>query len=173
MRGHLDTSMNQRLDALDQEIRKRASLATFGYSFAIVAVIALYIFFPFKLSRVGSVVMIVALAHMIWKVYDASRERNWREDEEVSGGDIGKVDAQIHLIQSMLFNLPFLVGANLFWMGLPGTGSPVTKAWMDCWFLAGTVVIFGAFYLANQQTVRRELLPLRAELAAVVVQPSE
>src|SRR6185436_15009874 len=101
MSGHLDTSMRQRLKVLDQEIRTRASLATFGYSFAIAGVIALYIFFPFELSRVGSVVMIVALAHMIWKVHEASREavhRSEHDDNETFVHDIGMVDAQIRLI---------------------------------------------------------------------------
>ena len=81
--------------------------------------------------------------------------------------DLTKVDRQINLIQSLIYNLPFVVGVNVFFMGLPGTGSAESKAWMNCYFLAGTVILFIGSYYVNQQTVRKELLPLRRELEAV------
>ena len=141
-------------------------LVTFGYSLAIAGAIGLYIFFPFQLSRVGSVVLIVALAHMIWEVYQAGRNPLLMDK---SAGhpllcDLGRVEAQIRLVQSLIYNLPFLAGANLFFMGLPGTGSAESKAWLDCYFLLGTTILFAGSYFANQQTLRKELLPLRQEL---------
>src|SRR4051794_31895138 len=107
--------------------------------------------------------MMVGLAPMLLKGHEGGGEalRGQHEPgEEQIPLDLGKVDAQIRLIQSVLYNVPFAVGANLFWMGLPGTGSPVTKAWLDCYFLLGTVVLFSGFYILNQQTVRKQLLPL-------------
>ncbi len=91
---------------------------------------------------------------------------NGLEHEYASLVGLGKVDAQIRLIQSLIYNLPFVAGANLFFMGLPGTGSPEAKAWLDCFFLLGTVIVFSGLYFANQQAVRKQLLPLRQELEA-------
>jgi hypothetical protein len=98
---------------------------------------------------------------------ELAREVERRDAEEDPLFNLGKVDAQIRLIESLIHNLPFLVGANLFFMGLPGPGSAEAKAWLDCGFLLGTVLLFGGLYVANQEIVRRELLPLRWELERV------
>src|SRR5205823_4060009 len=122
---------------------------------------------PFPLCRAGSVILSIALTHMIWKVYEASRAARHGNTEPADNPrliDLGKIDAQIRLIQSVIYNLPFVVGANLFMMGLPGPGSREGKAWLDCFFLLGTVTLFGAFYIANQRTVQKQLLPLRQHL---------
>jgi hypothetical protein len=110
---------------------------------------------------------------MLWKVYEANRapHPNCLQHHDPSCG-LGKVNDQIKLIQSLIFNLPFLVGANLFFMGLPGTGSAEAKAWLDCFFLLGTVIVFSGLYFANQQALRKQLLPLRHELEACVAQVS-
>ena len=173
MNGHLSQSMQQRLNLLDRQIRRRAALVGFGYSFGLLGAITLYLFFPFQLSRIGSVLLMIALAHMICKVCAASRDARRAEPDNPLLKDLSKLDAQIRLIQSAIYNLPFVVGANLFFMGLPGTGSAESKAWLDCCFLLGTVIIFSAFYVLNQQTVRKELLPLRQELEAFVCQSSQ
>jgi hypothetical protein len=165
--SYLNSSLKAQLSALDQQIRKRAALATFGYSTGIAGSIGLYVLFSFPLCRVGSVILIIALTQMIWKVYEAGREtRPWKTERAKDPllGEIGKVEAQIRLIQSLIYNLPFVVGANLFFMGLPGTGSAESKAWLDCFFLLGTVIVFGGCYFANQQTVRNQLVPLRQHL---------
>jgi len=171
MNALLQTSIKEKLGLFDQQIRERVFLATFGYSVGLAGALGLYAFFPFHLSRVGSVVMIIALAHMIWKIHQVTDPLSSEEGaaEQPLLQNLGKLDAQIQLIQSLIYNLPFLTGANLFWMGLPGTGSAVTKAWLDCWFLLATVLLFGGCYLANQQTVRRQLLPLRDELKTCVL----
>jgi len=171
MNAPLNNSVEQKLSALDQQIRRRASFVTAGYSVALVGGVALFVFFPFQLSRVGSVVLIVSLAQMIWKVREASRgglHSEGAERDQLPLGGLVKLDAQIRLVQSLIYNLPFVAGANLFFMGLPGTGSPVAKAWLDCYFLLGTVLLFSAVYWANQQALRKQLLPLRQELEAFV-----
>ena len=50
---------------------------------------------------------------------------------------------------------------------------PEYKAWLDCYFLFGTVIVFSGLYVVNQQTVRKRLLPLRQQLEtrAVLQQP--
>ena len=167
MNDHPSDSVREKLSVLDQEIRKRASLVRFGYSLALAGAILLYRFFPFPLSRAGSVILIIALANMIWKVHAASRagfQSKLEPNEESLACHLSKVDAQIGLIQSVVHNLPFVVGANLFFMGLPGTGSAERKAWLDCFFLLGTVIVFSSFYFVNQRAVRKQLLPLREEL---------
>jgi len=166
MNRHFSPTVPERLSRLDQQIRRRTALVTIGYSLGFAGAIALYVFFPFQLSRAGSVVLIVALAHMIWKVYEAGRGPRLPDMNTHNPlvCDLSKVEAQIRLVQSVIHNLPFLVGANLFFMGLPGTGSAESKAWLDCYFLFGTTILFAAFYIANQRMVRKELLPLRQEL---------
>ena len=104
----------------------------------------------------------IALAHMIWKVYEAGAPAEADTDSWLA--QLRKVEAQIRLIQSLIYNLPFVVGTNLFFMGLPGTGSAESKAWLDCYFLLGSVAFLFGCYFANQRTVRQELLPLRQEL---------
>ena len=68
----------------------------------------------------------------------------------------------------MLFNVPFFVGANLFWMGLPGTGTVLEKAVLDFIFLGSTMIVFAASYIFNQRLIRKELIPLRDELKALI-----
>ena len=176
MKSHAGDSIGERLAILDREIRQRAFLANLGYSLGMVGAVMLCLFFPFPLSRVGSTVLMIALGYMLWKVHEASHadhqpRRGQTPDALLEG--FGKVDAQIKLIESMIYNLPFMVGANLFFIGLPGTGSAESKAWLDCFFLLGTILVFGGCYFANQQIVRRQLLPLRRELARSVLKSGE
>jgi len=170
MNEHLSNSLLEKLAALDQQIRARAALAIAGYSLGAAGVTILHLWSPFGLNRIGSFILLVALVHMIWKVYAASREALGRRREQTEDpllSNLAKVDAQIRLIQSLIHNLPFLVGANLFFIGLPGPGSAEAKAWLDCAFLLGTVLLLSGSYVANQQIIRKELLPLRRELERV------
>jgi hypothetical protein len=168
-------SLLPRLRDLDRQISKRSSLVTRAYSAALLMAVALCWFFPFPISRVGSVVLTVALAYMIGKFREAGRSA-W-----VSGSsavtpplqwELAKIDAQVRLLRSAIYYLPFVVGINLFWTGLPGPGTSEQKALLDCIFLAATVMIFTGVYLLNQRTVRRELLPLRMELESMLT-PTE
>src|SRR5438552_2752700 len=176
MRAPLDHSVQRRLLAFEQQIRKRDLLVTIGYSLALAGAVILYAYFPFELSRVGSVILVIALGHMIWKVYDARRQgfqEMLPEHEMLLTGELTRLEAQIRLIQGLIYNLPFLAGANLFFMGLPGTGSAESKAWLDCYFLLGTVIVFGALYVANQHRVRTQLIPLKQELERFVLADEE
>lgn len=167
MNRPLGNSVDERLSALDEQIRRRAARACLGYAAGMTGAVGLYFYLPFSLCRIASLILVIGLAHMIWKVYEASRGaflRRVKPPEDPLLGQILKVDAQVRLIQSAIHNLPFLVGANLFLMGLPGPGSAEGKAWLDCFFLLATVLVFSGLYLANQQTVRKQLLPLRQEL---------
>jgi hypothetical protein len=51
--------------------------------------------------------------------------------------------------QSLVHYAPFLVGTNLIWMGLPWPVDVMAKAWSDCLFLAGSVVLLSTLYLYN------------------------
>src|SRR2546425_3201727 len=152
MRAPLDHSVQRRLLAFEQQIRKRDLLVTIGYLLALAGAVILYAYFPFELSRVGSVILVIALGHMIWKVYDA-RRHGFQEmvlDRNVLPADeLTRIEAQIRLIQGLIYNLPFLAGANLFFMGLPGTGSAEGKAWLDFYFLLATAIAFRALYVAQ------------------------
>ncbi len=176
MNSHLSDSTRQKLSALDEETRARISRATFGYSLGLAGAVALYLLRPSSLSRVGSVILIIALIQMIWKVQQARRAGRLsnKTDPDPSGlAELTRLDVQINLVQSMIFNLPFVVGANLFFMGLADTGQAETKAWLDCVFLLATVVLFGILYALNQRTVRQRLLPIRRELEGAVVSAAE
>ena len=65
------------------------------------------------------------------------------------------------------------MGANLFWMGLPLTENPEIKALLDCFFLAATILVFSAFYAANQRTLRTRLIPLQQELELTVAEQEQ
>src|SRR4051812_41640949 len=100
-------SVQDKLSALDQQIRRRASFVTSGYSVAFVGGIGLFVFFPFQLSRIGSLVLIVALAQMMWSVFQASREAvrlTPLESEDPSMSGLGRIDAQIRLGQSLIYH---------------------------------------------------------------------
>src|SRR5438034_126479 len=168
---HSNNSLQQKLSKLDEQIQRRTLLAILGYAMALGGAVVLYLWFPFSLSRIGSAILIIALAHMIWKVYQASRPAQLPEPaygHHPMLEQLNKVEAQIRLIQSLIFNLPFLVGANLFFMGLPGTGSAESKALQDCFFLFASIVLFSLCYFTNQLAARRALLPLRQELLAEI-----
>jgi hypothetical protein len=166
-------SLISRLCNLDQQIKRRASLVTSFYSAALLIVAVLYCSTPFPLSRAGSVVLFVAFAYMIGRSHTARRATPMTRDArrpDYLKAEVNKIDAQISLFRSVVYHLPFVVGANLFWMGLPGTGTPEGKALLDCVFLAATVVVFATTYVMNQRTVKRQLLPLRQELESLLAQ---
>jgi hypothetical protein len=166
MNNATSNPLQEQLSALERQIQRRVFLGSMGYALGLVGAIGLLWFFPFNLSRIGSVVLIVSLANMLWKVRDASRQPVRRADAGRNPlvGTLNRVDAQIRLIQSLIFNVPFLAGANVFFMGLPGPGPAEHKAVLDCLFLLGTVMVFSGCYVLNQRAVRQELLPLRREL---------
>jgi hypothetical protein len=164
-------SLTRQLHGLDQEIRRRDCLVTCVYGSAALMAVALVAFFPFDLSRIGGVVLVVAFAYMVWRFHAAKRVPQGHAP--VTGpwwNELTKVDGQIELCRSALVNLPFVVGANLFWMGLPGTGTELANAEGDCIFLTATVLAFIALYLLNQQTATKRLLPLRKELELLLLQ---
>jgi hypothetical protein len=139
----------------------------------LLAAAALYWFFPFPVSRAGSVVLMAALAYMIGKCREPGRSAQATSSPPLATSlrqELAGLDAQIALLQSAIYHVPFLTGANLFWMGLPGLGTSEEKALLDCVFLVATVLIFTGVFLLNQRTVRRRLLPLRTELESALAQ---
>ena len=160
-------SIEARLQQFDREINQRDGRVTASYSAAMLIVIVLFWFCPFHLSRVGSLVMVLALAYMIRKIREAKAGGSVLEGSrsaEDAARAMGTINAQIDRLQSAFYNLPFVVGANLFLMGLPGMGAPDKKALLDCGFLAATILIFGLSYVINQQSVREKIIPLGQEL---------
>lgn len=159
-------SLRGKLYRFEQHIRKRDLLGKSAYTLSLVTLMS-PISLPSDLSRVGVVVMIVSMAYMISKLR-AARPKNLPMPTVFAGdylrAELERVNAQIALAQSAFYHLPFLVGANLFLMGLPYTENPVTKAVLDCLFLGATFLVFLILYLANQQMLRRQLLPLQREL---------
>jgi hypothetical protein len=162
--GDRQQAFAQRLEEIERSLSKRDAAIISVYSTLFAATVVLFIVFPFPLSRVGSVVLLIGFAYMIWRCLLARKAGHGASACE---NQIERLDGQIQFAQSMLFNVPFLVGANLFWMGLPGTGTAIEKAALDFVFLAGSIVVFGASYMLNQRAVRRELLPIRDELKRI------
>jgi hypothetical protein len=161
------SSIEARLEQFDLEINQRHGRVTASYSAAMLMGIGLFWFCPFHLSRVGSLVMVLGLAYMIRKVREAKAGGSvlaGSRSAEDAARAMGTINAQIDLLQSAFYNLPFVVGANLFLMGLPGTGAPDKKALLDCGFLAATILVFGLSYVINQQSVKEKIIPLGQEL---------
>jgi hypothetical protein len=99
---------------------------------------------------------------MLGKVYAAYRLTtraavDWQND-------LLHIQARIAVTRSAFYKLPFLVGANLVFMGMPLTGNPVAEAAWDCAFLALTVILFFTSYWVNQLAIRRQLQPLHGLL---------
>lgn len=168
--GDTQQAFAQRLEQIDRTLFKRDAAIVSVYSSLLAATILLFIVFPFPLSRVGSVVLLIGFAYMIWRCLLARKPRRHTSTWE---NQLERLDGQIQFAQSMLFNVPFLVGANLFWMGLPGTGTPFEKAALDFIFLAGSVLVFAVSYVLTQRAIRREILPLRDELKRIAVSDSK
>ena len=160
--------LDVRLEQIEARVAKRDAVVTSVYSSLCLAAVALFVLFPFPLSRVGSVVLVVGFGYMVWRCKCApDGERRARCPSYVN--KLANLARQIEFAQTMLYNVPFFVGANLFWMGLPGTGTILEKAVQDFAFLGGTLLLFAASYLFNQHLIRKELIPLREELEQLVV----
>jgi hypothetical protein len=162
-------AIEARLQQIEQWSTKRDAAVTGVYGSLFIAGFALLVLFPFPLSRVGSVVMILGFIYMVWRCKAAPRP-------DARGGLADKlflVEKQIEFAQSVLYNIPFFVGANLFWMGLPGTGTALQKAVQDFVFLGGTLLVLTASYAFNQRLIRKRLIPLRNELRRLIESESE
>ena len=105
----------------------------FGAAVALAAA-----WFPSFLCRAGSAVLLVGLIHMIWQRHSARRQG---------------VEAQNKLRRSVLYYVPFLVGANLLWMGLPFPVEAMAKAWSNFAFLGGSVLSLAGTYIYNLRTL--------------------
>ena len=155
---------------VDRQVRDRASLVVRMYSMALAGAFGLLLFFPFPLSRAGGAILVMALLYMVLKVRATTRRNCHKpgaDQSDAASETLTKVAAQIELCQSVFYNLPFLVGANLFFMGLPGPGSEEGKARLNCLFLAATVMVFTASYFLNQKILTRRLVQLRRKLESV------
>ena len=157
-------SLISRLQEIERGIARRDSLLKIIYGSLFLAAVLLFVLFPFPLSRVGSVVMVIGFGFMIWR---CKRGAAVAASAPSVRRDLALVEEQIAFAQSMLFNVPFFVGANLFWMGLPGTGDGLGKALQDFAFLGGTLIVFALSYALNQQWIRKQLIPLREELSKI------
>src|SRR3989442_341946 len=136
-------SVEPRLAVLNRQLRRRALLGIIGYSVGLAGALALCFAVPFELSRVGSVVMGIGFAHMLGKICRAGMRIGENQESELVPSGFARqpagerkemccrIDAQLDLISSTTYNLPLLVGANVFLIGLPGTGSAEGKAWFD------------------------------------------
>ncbi len=117
-----------------------------------------FVLTPFPLSRIGGILLLFALTNVMAKLNGLRRRT--KQARAVRDGALLVIAHRIESQRSAFYNLPFLVGANLVFMGLPMTENPVTEAWYDCLFLAVSVMLMAACYMFNQAVVRRELLPL-------------
>lgn len=162
-----------RLDELAAKLNRRDSLVSSVYGFLLLTAAAMVVLFPFPLSRIGSVLLCAGF------LYALCRFRQARGRAAVATRDVPehlinerlRLARQIELARSVLLNVPVFVGANLFWMGLPGTSTAFEKAVLDLFFLAGSTIIFCASYLWSQQTIRKHLLPLKRDVERVLNPP--
>ena len=95
-------SIRDELHRMDQQIQKRNLLGTIAYATGLLAVVAL-MYLPFDLSRIGSVVLIVALGYMISRLHVFGR-RDVPSESDCPGGclrrQLDRLNAQIDLGQS-------------------------------------------------------------------------
>lgn len=138
--------IDQPLGQLSRDIGRRDFALTQCYVVGIF-VAAMLMSIPLHLVRTGAVVMLVSLLAMLHRICLTHQQH-----EPIAG-----IRARLSLNRSLIHNLPFLVGANLAFMGLPVTPLPLFKATLDCLFLAGTVTLFLLAYLINQLAFNRRV----------------
>jgi hypothetical protein len=162
--------LDMRLQQIEARLAKRDAMVTQVYGSLCLAAVALFVLFPFPISRVGSFVLVVGFSYMVWRCKRAPARPPAADNSALPPlvDKLASLERQIEFAQTMLYNVPFFVGANLFWMGLPGTGTVLEKAVQDFVFLGGTLLLFAASYLFNQHLIRKELMPLREELQRLV-----
>ena len=131
---------------IEQVIQRRDRVLTCCY-LAGLALAGACLFLPYRLSQLGAGLLVIALVHMLSKLYLAHSSAS-------PGPDGGKAHPRLALADSILFNVPFLVAVNLVFMGLPLSQDPVTKATWDCWFLGSTVMLLTMSYCWNRRAVR-------------------
>ena len=124
-------------------------------------------------ARTGIALVIAGLILIITMLALARRGNRRRKPQvnvrEFFLSESGRIDAQIRLLKSVpwWYLGPVLVGTNVLVVGVSGPGAP------SLIFLAATVVLGALIYRLNLQAVRERLLPVKAELARLLVDLSE
>jgi Flp pilus assembly protein TadB len=160
-------------DAFDQKIRRRDLLES-------VAAVAVFLFFgwlawhdPSWLVRSGALIVMGGSTLIFWRLRRARTHfANASMDQPIKQmlrQERAKVDAQIHLLESILwwYIAPLVVGLLLVTVGDNG--------WSTFTFVYGTIVLLGSavIYALNQRAVRRSLRPRREELTRLLDQVKE
>lgn len=160
-------------DAFDQKIRRRDLLES-------VAAVAVLLFFgwlawhdPSRLVQAGSLIIMGGSALIFWRLRRArTRFADAPADRPVKQmlrHERAKVDAQIHLLESVLwwYIAPLAVGVLLVTIGDNG--------WSGFTIGYAVVVVLGSaiIYALNQRAVRRSLQPRREELTHLLDQIDE
>ena len=138
---------------LDRVVRQRDRWLMRCYWGGLALAIACF-FLPTRLSQMGSVLLMIGFTHMMVRLYCAHRqEAQW--ELWLTGAH-----PRLALIESLLFNLPLLVGANLVFMGIPLGSDRLLEAILDCVFLGLTVLLLSLGHWWNLRVLRTLVRPV-------------
>ena len=152
--------LTEQIRVFGRDMRQRDFCLTRCY-FAALCVAAIFLLLPFHLSRLGGVLILLALGHMLCKIYSAYHARPDIDLETTAGAaDLKRIRARIAVTRSPFYLLPLLVGANLVFMGLPMGADALREATLDCTFLGSTILLFLVSYWLNQHALRQRLQPI-------------
>lgn len=155
--------------AFDKKIRRRDLLES-------IAAAVVFLLFAWELRdpswivRIGAVIVMAGSVSVFWRLRRARSRHAHRSPDrpvaEVLRDEVAKLDAQIHLLETVLwwYIAPIALGVLMVAVGHNG--------WT--WFTAihSAVVVLGSagIYVLNQRAVHRDLQPRRAALRRLLDQ---
>jgi len=142
----------------------------------VVACVFIALFFGFQLmfrdlsllTQAGCVVLVASSIFISWRLLVSKRRLPKAAPDaplfDVARVELRKVENQIGLLQSVAwwYLLPLFVGVMLFHWG--GSDSIV----LSLFYTAGVIALFVFIHRLNQRAVRKNLLPLKRDLASLV-----
>ncbi len=162
------TAMRQKMKCFDATIRRRDAGELLAGVVLVVWFGCYYFAYPAPLARLGSVVVILSAifidCRLFWSKRAGPKPDSTASVMDTLKAELRKVEIQIGLLKTVLwwYLLPLSVGAMLFYVGLG-------LSWLsNAAFLGFTVATDAAIYWLNQTAVRRQLLPLKAELQSLL-----
>lgn len=165
--------VKEQAHAFDKKIWRRDLLES-------IAAVFVFLFFgwiawhdPSWLVRSGALIVMGGSALIFWRLRRArTRHAAPSADQPVAAmlrTERTKIDAQIHLLESVLwwYIAPLAIGLLLVTVGDSG--------WTTFTFVYGAIILLGGagIYAMNQRAVRRSLRPRREELTRLLDQVEE
>ncbi|MCI0744522.1 MAG: hypothetical protein L0Y58_03860, partial [Verrucomicrobia subdivision 3 bacterium] len=167
-------AMRDRMSKLHRTLNWRDFRELAGCAVVIVGFGVFFFLFPYAVTRIGALINIGGALLISWKMIECRRRvprpdpaapvAQWLEQER------HRVYHQAELLRTVLwwYLLPFWLGTNVFFWGLPNQSLAVNIT-----FTVVITLLYAWIYWLNQSARRKQLLPLKDELEALLQQESQ